>query len=89
MTQDEILKASQETGMDLFSMGLDRYKFIERLTNFAKLVAAKEREACLEICRERMKDAEAFCKRVGGEYHEGRRNGAVQIEKRILERNSQ
>ena len=56
---------------------------------FAKLVAEREREACLEICKERMKDAEAFCKRVGGEYHEGRWNGAVQIEKRILERNSQ
>jgi hypothetical protein len=64
MTQDEVLKASKETGMDLFSMGVDRYKFIERLTNFTKLVedsafkrwAAQtklavedEREACAKI----------------------------------------
>ena len=47
MTQDEIIAMATEAGFEWDSLGLrDRFCF-ER---FAALVAAKEREACAQVC---------------------------------------
>jgi hypothetical protein len=44
MTQDEIINMARDSGMDLYGLGKDRYRFVHHLEAFAKLVAAKERE---------------------------------------------
>jgi hypothetical protein len=48
---------ARESGMDLYGLGKDRYRFVHHLEAFAKLVAAKEREACAKVCEERWKDS--------------------------------
>jgi hypothetical protein len=51
MTQDEIIEMAQECkliGMRPFIDGI----YTEALIEFAKLIAAKEREACALICDE-------------------------------------
>jgi hypothetical protein len=48
MTQDEIIEMARDSGMDLYGLGKDRYRFVHHLEAFAKLVAAKEREALLD-----------------------------------------
>ena len=51
MTQDEIIEMAQECkliGMRPFIDGI----YTETLIDFAKLVAAKEREACAKVCDE-------------------------------------
>ena len=50
MTQDEIIEMARDSGMDLYGLGKDRYRFVHHLEAFAKLVAAKEREACAKLC---------------------------------------
>jgi hypothetical protein len=46
MTQDEIIEMARQVGYTPF----EALKWEQALTNFAKLVAAKEREACALIC---------------------------------------
>lgn len=46
MTQDEIIKMAKQTGLWFVTNREDL------LIDFAKLVAAKEREACIHACRE-------------------------------------
>lgn len=48
MTQDEIIEMARQAGVrdDENIFEFSQYKYLER---FAKLVAAKEREACAEI----------------------------------------
>ena len=46
MTQDEIIEMARQAG--LWPAVTDTFK--KELEAFAKLVAAKEREACLKIC---------------------------------------
>jgi myo-inositol catabolism protein IolC len=41
MTQDEIIEMARDSGMDLYGLGKDRYRFVHYLEAFAKLVAAK------------------------------------------------
>lgn len=52
MTQDEIIDMARDSGMDLYGLGKDRYRFVHHLEAFAKLVAAKEREAAIKIIKE-------------------------------------
>jgi hypothetical protein len=48
MTQDEIIEMARQVGVG--ATGNEYYPFfIEELEAFAKLVAAKEREACAEL----------------------------------------
>jgi hypothetical protein len=49
MTQDEIIEMARQAGVrdDEQIFEFSQYKYLE---NFAKLVAAKEREACAKIC---------------------------------------
>jgi hypothetical protein len=59
MTQDEIIEMARQAGMEqdgdmwfsnLYKTDMDVH--ISHLETFAKLVAAKEREACAKICDE-------------------------------------
>ena len=52
MTQDEIIEMARDSGMDLYGLGKDRYMFMHHLEAFAKLVAAKEREAIYQLVME-------------------------------------
>jgi len=45
MRQDEIIKIARQVGYTPF----EALKWEQALTNFAKLVAAKEREACAQV----------------------------------------
>ncbi len=47
MTQDEIIEMAREAGFEIECCSLDWHK---RITAFAHLVAAKEREACAKVC---------------------------------------
>ena len=49
MTQDEIIEMAQECGLIGMRPHLDGI-YSEALVAFAKLVAAKEREACAKVC---------------------------------------
>ena len=48
MTQ-EIIEMARDSGMELYGLGKDRARFVHHLEAFAKLVAAKEREACARV----------------------------------------
>jgi hypothetical protein len=56
MTQDEIIKLAKQVGMryreieDEFYSGYADGIYLDELEAFAKLVAAKEREACAKLC---------------------------------------
>ena len=50
MTQDEIIEMARDSGMELYGLGKNRARFVYHLEAFAKLVAAKEREACAKVC---------------------------------------
>ena len=45
MTQDEIIEMAREAGLDP-----DLWNYTDAFEAFAKLVAAKEREACAKLC---------------------------------------
>ena len=54
MTQDEIIQMATEAGFEDFVRWSERYphevqRWVERMEAFAKLVAAKEREACAKV----------------------------------------
>jgi hypothetical protein len=51
MTQDEIIEMAQECNLIGMRPHLDGI-YSESLVAFAKLVAAKEREACAKVCEE-------------------------------------
>lgn len=52
MTQ-EIIDMARDSGMELYGLGKDRYRFVHHLEAFAKLVddkaTAREREAMLDL----------------------------------------
>jgi hypothetical protein len=48
MTQ-EIIQMARDSGMELYGLGKDRARFVHHLEVFAKLVAAKEKEACAQL----------------------------------------
>ena len=68
MTQDEFNGILKESGLELYGLGKDRFKFISVCTDFANMVAKKEaskvasqiisaaivaeREACAKICED-------------------------------------
>ena len=59
MTQNEIIELARETGMET------NEGFSESVFYFAKLVAAKEREACAKICDDELKEWGIFDSDVG------------------------
>ena len=57
MTQDEIIELARQAGLDdIDERGIYIYENFD-LETFAKLVAAKEREACARVCDDKV-DAE-------------------------------
>ena len=57
MTQDEIIEMAKEAGFEEFDKWCEHYpqetqRWCQRMEAFAKLVAAKEREACAKVCDE-------------------------------------
>ena len=50
MTQDDIIRMADASGISYYGMGKDRDKFLHYLEAFANLVAAAEREACAKVC---------------------------------------
>ena len=52
MTQDEIIEMARQAG---YHLGIAKHD-IELLETFAKLVAAKEREACAKVCEYNFSD---------------------------------
>jgi len=56
MTQDEIIKMAREAGItcrtDVFRSEFCDGVYTDELETFAKLVAAKEREACAKVCEQ-------------------------------------
>ncbi len=60
MTQDEIIEMARQAGFHLsmwqLSLGCDANGTLDDLETFAKLAAAKEREACALICDEHSDD---------------------------------
>jgi len=54
MTQ-EIIQMARDSGMELYGLGKNRARFVHHLETFAKLVAEKEREACVKECKKLFK----------------------------------
>ena len=52
MTQDEIIKMAKETLLASWHKDLKKWQIDQGVEDFAKLVAAKEREACAKIVEE-------------------------------------
>lgn len=50
MTPEEIIEMAEQCGIDPHDMCEDPRIAINNLERFAKLVAAKEREACASVC---------------------------------------
>ena len=51
MKQDEIMEMARQAGFTLSDHGRSASQVKRMMTNFAKLVAAKEREACANFVR--------------------------------------
>ena len=56
MTPDEIIEMARQAGLVDADFEPNQWRIHEYVT-FAKLVAAKEREACAKVCEERWKDS--------------------------------
>ena len=56
MTQDEIIEMARQAGK--FKDGVFPEPWIPFFVDFAKLVAAKEREACADLCEEYKSDVD-------------------------------
>jgi len=56
MTQDEIIEMARQAGLAIWDESIQKntfaYAMPELLETFAKLVAAKEREACAKVCED-------------------------------------
>jgi hypothetical protein len=50
MTQDETIEMAIQAELNLYVHDLTEKRYIEVIETFAKLVAAKEREACARVC---------------------------------------
>jgi hypothetical protein len=50
MTREDIIKAMGESGVGIMLLGVQHDKAVERLTRFAALIAAAEREANAKVC---------------------------------------
>ena len=52
MTQDEIIEMATAAGLEVDGVYFSDHMYREVLVRFAKLVAAKEREACAKVCEQ-------------------------------------
>ena len=65
MKQDEIIEMAIQAELNLYVNDLTEKRYIEVVETFAKLVAAKEREACAKLCAEDSVQAMDF---IGGTF---------------------
>jgi len=77
MTQDEIIEMARQVGYTPF----EALKWEQALTNFAKLVAAKEREACADIA-----EAQRYAMNISLTSHPAQNGTAVGIANQIRAR---
>jgi hypothetical protein len=54
--QDEIIEMAIKAELNLYVHDLTEKQYIQVIETFAKLVAAKEREACAKLCDELVSD---------------------------------
>ena len=52
MTQEDIIKMADASGLSYYGMSNDRNRFLHHVETFADLVALAEREACAKVCDE-------------------------------------
>jgi len=50
MTPDEVIAMAREAGIASWHVDLKKWVYEQGIERFAKLVAAKEREACAKVC---------------------------------------
>ena len=91
MTQDEIIEMAKLAGLEMddscvLSPQNLWYIYQEQLETFAKLVAAKEREACANLCDEREKDFMGLFHKYGYEEDSGAMLASMQCAKAIRAR---
>ena len=77
MTQDEIIEKARQVGYT----PVEALKWEQPLTNFAKLVAAKEREACADIA-----EAQRYAMNISLTSHPAQNGTAVGIANQIRAR---
>jgi len=63
MTQDEIIEMARQVELNLYVHDLTEKQYIEVIKHFAKLVAAKEREACAKWLEDKV-DAPNWAKQI-------------------------
>jgi len=63
MTQDEIIAMARQAELNLYVHDLTEKQYIEVIKHFAKLVAAKEREACAKWLEDKV-DAPNWAKQI-------------------------
>jgi hypothetical protein len=78
MTQDEIIRLAEEAGVH--EGGKENWVAGNRWEAFAKLVAAKEREACAKVCDSTVE--QTYISGYTGAIHSGRRECASAIRAR-------
>jgi hypothetical protein len=61
MTQDEIIEMARQAGLTVTYIGDPIGLSYAQIAHFAKLVAAKEREACAKVCEEIYTGEEEWC----------------------------
>lgn len=57
MSKEDIIAMARQSGFDTYkneTAGVEGYDCTEELERFAALVAAKEREACAQVCESRV-----------------------------------
>jgi hypothetical protein len=59
--EDEIIEMAIQAGLNFYVNDLTEKQYIEVIKHFAKLIEAKEREACAKICEEEQGYKTAFC----------------------------
>jgi hypothetical protein len=80
MTQDEIIEMATQAELNLYVHDLTEKRYIEVIETFAKLVAAKEREACAKLCDSTVE--QTYISGYTGAVHSGKRACAAAIRAR-------
>lgn len=84
MTRDEIIRMAREADCMHVNLYGDQAMAIERLTRFAALVAAAEREACAKLCDQRKIITPEW--QLDQHYNQGVSHCAAAIRARDIER---
>jgi len=86
MKQEEIIEMARQAGLDWHKGWTLEDGEPNRFEAFAKLVAAKEREACAKVCDEREQDFMGLFHKYGYEEDSGAMLASMQCAKAIRAR---